>query len=248
VLMTFRLPCGSDDALHVLEERGARLVPAMKVEANGYASIGDGQLAMSFGISPPDEHGRWYAVTAHSHPWCTSTWRGIRYRAFEPTGSAPAPRVLLDRSSSAQLGGGSAGELSVEKDAFTVRFTSWEHFGPDVSRPYVRRYQRGKTGFSRTLPFVERIRDVPEEWALSSWSDARTLMTLPPTPALEALHRALAGDADKVHGAIVSERSSGDRTFLRYSCRECSPKRRDVDFEIVSSPEGARLAGVTEAP
>jgi hypothetical protein len=233
VVLTLSLPCGSDGSLYVLEAKpGSVPAVAMAVEANGYSSIREGQLALTWRLSLPDERGNWFAVVASSSSWCSSMWRGIHYRVLVPGDSAEAPRLVLSERDSARIGMELC-TLETGRDDFAVHYYAWTQFSDDVVRPYVHRYVRRGAGFERTQPIVERPIDLPGEWARMPWAEARRFVPGAGADALEKWHDRLQRGERKDSGklSVVSEDTATGRTRFELTCSACKvlPGRVIVD-------------------
>jgi hypothetical protein len=251
VVVVLSLPCGSDGSFYVLEEQrqGAPRV-VMAVEANGYTSIQDGQLALTAKISPPDERGGWFAVVAHARPWCTSAWRSIDYRVFVPSASPETPRRVLEEADSAYLGMDLC-DIDAKGDGFTVRYAAWSRFSHDeVTRPYVHRYERRSGVFVRVQPLVKRPVDLPNEWARMPWTEARRFVAGPDAEALRPWHKILAKADHELDGAITVEREDAATGQVRLSlaCDKCTAFSGRLLVDVKRDGPGWAMEAVSRAP
>src|SRR5580704_17985796 len=176
VVVSLGSPFGSDDSVYVFEARkGALPELEVAIEENGYDSITGAQYALSFAISPPDEHGDYFVVEAHTYPWLGSLWRSVHYRVFAPTGLADAPKLLLDMREDAFLRNPERiASVEVDRTGFTVEFLSRgeDPYGAPY-RGHIRHYVRSGTDFVRTQPVVAQALDLPDEWLRLPWSEAQ---------------------------------------------------------------------------
>ncbi len=149
------LPCGYDEALFVFRYRAdARVEHVLTASSDDYATIADGQLALEYAVSPRDEQGGFYVVTAHATPWCSSLWRKLTYRAYAPSADPERPKVLVSGESSVWIGEGLA-ELEAERDRFELRFVGWDRVRAGVTGEHRLAFERRGEKFVRA-----RIKDV----------------------------------------------------------------------------------------
>jgi hypothetical protein len=235
LVITLSLPCGSDGSLYVLEvKRGAVPAVAMAVEANGYSTIRDGQLALTWRLSLPDERGGWFAVVAKSMPWCTSVWRGIQIRVLTPGDSPEAPHLILSENDSARLNMELC-TIDTGRDDFAVHYFAWAQFSTEVGRPYVRHYVRRSGAFERMQPIVESPIDMLGEWSRLPWAEAKRFVTGPRPDALQAWHDRIQLGEKKDYGklTLVGEDAAAGRTRYELTCTGCKvlPERLLVDVK-----------------
>lgn len=118
---TLQIPCGSDSSLYVFQrtEKNWKLVIAQ--EADDYTQVSGAQGSFDYAVSPPDKAGKWFVVTTHFHPWCTSNWNAVHIKAFRIGPSQEQPRVLLDKDEQAYRGEDSLSTLRTAADSFRVK-------------------------------------------------------------------------------------------------------------------------------
>ena len=246
-VLAFELPCGSDSVLAVLRRAAAGFLPELVVRADDYASITEGRLLSDWSISPPAADGGFYLVTANASPWCTSTWRGIRYVAVAPASDANRPRVLATYAGGAQIFE-SVASIDARADGFTVDWSSWDELHLDVARPHGHAWVLGREGFTRAAPVVRRPQDVLAEWITSDVAIARGLAAEGAWPALASAHAALRGkEPDGASSIEIDGKSDVDLETLpsharvRLSCDECTKFPRRVTYDVERVAGGWKL-------
>lgn len=171
---TLYIPCGQDSSLYVYQrtEHAWRLVLA--VEANNYPQI-DGALgAFQYRVSPSDQDGRWFVVTANVDPWCTSAWHSLHFQVLRPGGSAYHPKTILATSRFAYEGYNDLDKLAVSAHAFTlVYYTSQSLDAGVLIRIGVDRYRIVGDRAIRTPPLALYPEDFLDVWLSSPWQEAR---------------------------------------------------------------------------
>ena len=208
------IQCGEDAALAVFEPRGGRWQERLRWHSKPYDKVSGAYGSFQFKISPRDAHGDWFAVAAHVHPWCSSTWSSIGYEALRPGATPVEPRVLLAEDHSMWWGGDDFGEITVEPDAFELRYTAESIDAGLHSRTHVRHYAvRGDT-VERTAPVALAARDFVDEWIVSEWKDARAWSDGAAAPRLADLHAKLGPPHERwTPMDFVSEKSCGPGGF-----------------------------------
>jgi len=87
VVTELGIPCGSDSSLNLFHRKASGWELLAVDESNGFSEISGAQGNFQFAVSPPDEQGNWFVVTATSirgvHPTgnncatrsCGQTWK-----------------------------------------------------------------------------------------------------------------------------------------------------------------------------
>jgi hypothetical protein len=256
VVVSFASPYGSDDSVYVFEARkGALPELEVAIEENGYDSITGAQYALSFAISPPDEHGDYFVVEAHTYPWLSSNWRSVHYRVFAPTGLADAPKLFLDMHEYAFFeGDGDIATVKAERDAFEVRFLSrgWDENGVPY-RGHLRHYARSGADFVRTQPVVSRALDFPDEWLRLPWSEAQRWTKS--STSLQQWHVRLHDPQLSINVdfkyKIVGQTNTHTIVSAQVTCLSCVNTvkvPRKLLFDVVRDGPGYALAAINELP
>jgi hypothetical protein len=246
-VLTVGLSCGSDGSLSLYERTRRGMRVAVTAESNDYASIQKGRLSLVYGVSPPDARGRYFVVTAHGRPWCSSLWRGLHYHVLEPGPHPSRPRRLLQKEASARHDSGEPGFIETTRTGFTIRFYSWHNLATEVIRTHVRRYERRGARFVRVQPFAAEPRDLADEWLSLPWSQASRLTHPTARARLAAVHARLvaAERADYAPSNItVDPGSTAGRPVLRFSCPTCTSLPKRLAFHATADGDGYVLTDV----
>lgn len=117
---TIGIACGEDSSLYVFQRLGSTWHKVIAIESNGYKEVKGALDDLHYGVSPPDDQGRWFLVYAHDFPRCISAWNGIEYLAIRPGPTATRPAVLVRRTENMYLD--DLPKLTVERNWFAVKF------------------------------------------------------------------------------------------------------------------------------
>ena len=123
---TLGVCCGSDSSLYLFEKKGNQWALGLAQEANDYDEVNGAQGRFSYAVSPTDARNHFFVVTANVNPWCTSNWQSLRYKVLRIGSDAYRPHVILNDRDTIFLGEELPYQLYVEKNSFTLRFTSDE--------------------------------------------------------------------------------------------------------------------------
>jgi hypothetical protein len=173
VRATLQLTCGDDTSLYVLERSGDRWRLVLAVEKNGYAEVSGAACLFEYDVSPHDECGAWYVVTADIHCWCTSTWQEIRYKVLRPGPSPYEPRVVFSEEHDMFIGEDPNFTLSMEPDGFSLRFMALQSLDMSIiRREHVRRFTIRGDAVKRVPPLAFKPEDFLDEWIDLPWNEA----------------------------------------------------------------------------
>jgi hypothetical protein len=172
ITATFSIECGTDGVLFIFSHDGGSWHEALRWQSRPYASIKDAFGSFGSGISSPDNLGRWYVVTKHIAPWCTSAWSKISYDALRPQAGSLIPTVLLLRHDSIWFGNDDYGSLTVNAKDFDVRFHSASLDAGVHNRLWIRHFSISGDTVTRVQPVAASPRDFVDEWIVSPWTSA----------------------------------------------------------------------------
>ena len=122
VTTTIGVCCGEDTSLYLFKREGPKWKLVLADEVNDYQSVSDARSTFEFGVTRPDDTGRFVVVATSVNPWCTSNWQRITYRVLRPGPAPYEPRVVLDRTEIIWLGDEPPYTLDVRDDRFTLSF------------------------------------------------------------------------------------------------------------------------------
>jgi len=139
---------GSDCLLAVYERRNDALRRALVVRSDLYDTIEGALHGLTWAASPPDGSGRYYVLEAHTHPWPSSRFRKLEYRALAPGADSGEPIVLASAKASGIWENGFRLEASAER--FSVEFDVHTEAGPDFVKPERHTWVRRSGTFTRS--------------------------------------------------------------------------------------------------
>jgi len=229
VTVTQEISCGSDASLYLFQqdEQGWHL--AFALESNGYEQVSGGLGSFQFGVSPPDKKGGFFVVAASINPWCSSSWQGIRYRAYRLGSDPLRPVPFFDEN---------AGifewdyDLTVEADRFRVTFKGSQRLDLDILvRDYIRAFRVNGTRTERIGPLAKEPQGFIDEWIAQPWEIARRWTLHPERPAMKAWHDRL------------KERKEDISTSFD-SLEACGPNRAQATLDLDPDPKAPSLPRV----
>ncbi len=186
----FSIECGSDTLLLLFAPSGGSLKEVLQWQKKPYLTVAGGTMAFGYGVSPADDDGHWFLVTHDIAPWCSSTWSGIRYSVQRPAASPVRPKTLFSADDFMWWGNEDYGSLTIEKNAFDLRFHSASIDVGVHNRVFIRHFSVIGDTVRRTQPVAASPRDFVDEWIVSPWKEAAqwsansTLATLRDSHAL----------------------------------------------------------------
>jgi hypothetical protein len=122
VTTTIGVCCGEDTSLYLFKREGSEWTLILADEVNGYPLISGARGRFEFGVSWPDDSGKFFVVATSVNPWCTSNWQAITYRVLRPGPTPYEPRVLLSRTQTIWLIDEPPYRLDVRYNRFTLSF------------------------------------------------------------------------------------------------------------------------------
>jgi len=125
-------------------------------------------------VSPSLKEGTPLVLTLGSAPWCSSNWRAVYYRLWRTYPDGAEPKLLLDRTEPAYLGGHDIPiQGSVGRDDVLIEFTIGSMDSDLHSRQAVRHYSVQGDQVQRVAPIALSPRDFTEEWITNSWEQSK---------------------------------------------------------------------------
>jgi hypothetical protein len=254
ITATFSIECGTDAVLFIFSRDGGSWHEALRWQSRPYASIKDAFGSFGSGISPPDNLGRWYVVTKHKAPWCTSTWSTISYDALRPQAGSVIPTVLLLRHDSIWLGNDDIGSLTVNVKDFDVRFHSASIDGGVHNRLWIRHFSISGDTVARVQPVAASPRDFVDEWIVSPWESASGWTSKAASEQLRLAHENFPNRrksfADSL-GFGTIYKCSGARDHYQVELMEETGPKFDIDrsfyFQVVGK-HAYTMTGVSSNP
>jgi hypothetical protein len=230
VTAVFDIECGSDTVLFVFEPEGGSWREVLRWQSKPYETISDAFWSFDHAISPPDSEGRWYVVTKHISPWCSSTWSGIDYDVLRTTVDSSQPKVLLSRSDFMWWGNEDYGKIVAGRDEFDVRFHSASIDVGVHNRVFIRHYSITGDNVKRIQPVAVSPRDFVDEWIISKWEEASRWSAKASLEPLRQAHEMMS-QHEKAGGTTGS-------TLLEFrSAYRCSNGQHQVEVSVETGPK-----------
>jgi hypothetical protein len=196
---TLKVPCsGGDTSLYVFKREAARWKLVMAVESNDYPKVDGAQDSFDYAISPKDQQGDWYVVTAHIPGWCTSGWSGIYYQVLRPGPTIGAPRVLLSKEEGVRRAADPPYKLALEPAGFRIDRVDGESLDFDLFTTIEPdRYVVSSDHVTRVAPVAYTPQEFLNAWTQMPWNEARQWSNPAQISPLEGWHSRLQPSSDK---------------------------------------------------
>jgi len=247
IVARFQIPCGQDAVLSILQPVDGVWTETLRWQSKRYDEISGAFMAFDYAVLPPDRSGAWFVATKYVTPWCTSSWRGIRYAILQPAADGGAPAEVLSDSDGIYIGDNDFGRLTASQNGFTLQFHG-ASIDPEIhNRVWIRRFRRaGGASFVRVPPIAQAPVDFVDEWIVSPWGAAQSWSLPPEAQGLKVIH-------DRLH-----ERQRGE-PFAVLSLQRCrgGDVRHQVGVQangletfyfLVSGTKSYMLRAVSAAP
>ncbi|HEY6333835.1 MAG TPA: hypothetical protein VI756_31250 [Blastocatellia bacterium] len=177
--------CGDDTSLYVFERRQGKWNLAISRESNGYENVAGAQGSLQYSVSPRDEKGNYFVVSADVSPWCSSNWQAIRYRA-ERAGSDPASSITITAGEdSIFLGDDPPCSLTTAATSFRLEYSGeFRNDGATLVRRHILAFEIAGNRAERVAPVAAKPEEFVEEWIslprelASKWSAQRNIAAL----------------------------------------------------------------------
>jgi hypothetical protein len=222
ITVTQGISCGSDAALYFFEWKAERWRLAFALESNDYKEVSGALGSFDFRVSPPDKKGGFFIVTADVNPWCSSSWQGLRYRAYRLGGDPLRPVPFFEET---------AGifdwdfDLAIEADRFRVTFQGSQSLDSGILvRDYVRAFQVTGNKAERIGPLAKEPRGFIDEWISQPWGTAERWTD----PSMRSQLKAW-------HDRLKERWQEGPYTEFG-SLQQCSPSRSQIWLDIDPDP------------
>lgn len=221
IVASFQIECGEDAMLIVFAPKDKSWRQVIRYQSQPYKDVSGALWSFDYGISPPDESGRWYVVTKYINPWCSSTWSSINYSVLRVGVESHEPSKIFSDSASIWWGGDDYGTLVVDRDQFDLRFHAESIDAGVHNRTWVRHYRIKSDTIVKSQPVAASPMGFVEEWLVTPWPDASGWSSPKEKSNLQGIH------------AIPTRGLSYD------SVRKCSDAADH--YQVVLADEGNRL-------
>jgi len=222
ITAAFDVECGSDALLFIFGRDGGQWHEVLRWQSTPYASIKDAFWSFDSRVSPADGLGRWYVVTKHIAPWCSSTWSAIDYEALRPQAGSVKPKVLLSAEDSVWWGGGDSGTLTAKANDFDVRFHAQSIDAGVHNRVWIRHFTISSDTVTRVQPVAVSPRDFVDEWLISPWESASGWSS-----------KAASGQLRQEHEKLSRIRQAAHSLLSFNTVYRCSDSRSHYQIEVV---------------
>jgi hypothetical protein len=188
---TLQVPCSQGDtSLYVFKREAPGWKPVVAVESNNYPQVNGAQDYFDYAVSPRDQQGQWYVVTAHIPGWCTSCWSGIHYQVLRPGSTPDAPRILLKKEDGVYRCGEPPYKLVLEPTGFKIDYVAMQWLDFDLfTTIQADRYVISSDHVTRVAPVAYSPQDFLNAWAQMPWNEAQRWSNPARASSLESWHR-----------------------------------------------------------
>lgn len=219
ITANFSIECGGDTVLLVFAPKADTWEEVLRWQKQPYPEVDGGTMAFGYEISPPDNSGGWFLVEHDIAPWCSSTWSSIRYSVLKPTSEPLQPKVLFSGDDYMWWGSEDYGRLTVDKNAFDLRFHSSSIDAGVHNRVWIRHFSVIGDEVKRTQPVAVSPRDFVDEWIVSPWEQAAQWSS-----------KAVEADLRRLHELV---RAINEDSLLEYtSVHRCSKPAGHYQVEV----------------
>jgi len=168
--------CGFDESAYLYRQQNGRWDRVWETEQNIYAKQEyNVQLIRAVLVSPNlNETSPYFVMTLGTEPWCSSNWHDVYVRLWSVSPPGGEPKLLLDKSEWAFLGGHDVPVLgSVGRNDALIEYTVGS-IDPGVSsRETVSHYSLTQDKAKRIDPVALGPRDFVEEWLAEPWEQSQ---------------------------------------------------------------------------
>jgi hypothetical protein len=162
--------CGEDTSLYVFERHHGSWNLAISRESNGYENVAGAQGQLQYSVSPRDDKGTYFLVSADVSPWCTSNWQEIRYRAERPRNDPAAPATIVAGKDIIFLGDDSGPTLTTAADSFRLEYSGeFRGDGGRLVRRHVLAFHISGNRAERVAPVAAEPEEFVDEWVTLPW-------------------------------------------------------------------------------
>ena len=214
------LPCGStdpDSAIYVFRGIARKWDLVLAVESDFDPAGERDETGMQYQISPSDSGGHWFLVLAHVPPSCRRAHNVLRYKALAPGPNPEQPIILLSGRETINPFFEPAFRINVESDWFAVTQGRIRKLDgePGIA---ILRYDVSDGRARRVAPVALTPEDFLDQWAQTSWDDAKLWTKVSSDSGLQNWHEklnSLASDSTEIESVrLCSGTTVGDQKWL----------------------------------
>jgi hypothetical protein len=184
--------CGYDESAYLYRWQEGRWNKIWETEQNVYI---EGkykiQLIRAVLVSPNlNESSPYYVLTLGTEPWCSSNWHDVYVRLWSLSSSGQQPKVLLDKSEWAFLGGHDIPvQGSVGRNDALIEYTVGSIDLGVFSRETILHYSLTPDRAERIDPVALSPRAFVDEWLTDPWEQSRLRSQPSAFAALRKVHQ-----------------------------------------------------------
>lgn len=187
VVVTLRIPCGTDSSLYLFQKDGGHWKLALTHESDAYKQVSGALGGLQYSVSSSAGSKSWYAVEAWTDPWCTSVWHAINYRALSPGQSPDRPRVLFSSEHSSNIS--YVAHVEAQPTSFQIRFADYQQLDFILwIREHIQAYDMTRSPPQRISPLGIKPEDFFDEWLDLPWEVAARWIAPKQSNDLEGWH------------------------------------------------------------
>ncbi len=168
--------CGYDESAYLYRWQSGRWNRIWGTEENSYTKDEYRvQRIRAVLVSPSfNETSPYYVLTLGTEPWCSSNWHDVYVRSWSLNSSGREPKLLLDKSEWAFLGGHDIPvQGSVGRNDALIEYTVGSIDLGVFSREAVLHYSLTPERAERIDPVALSPRDFVDEWLAEPWEQSR---------------------------------------------------------------------------
>jgi hypothetical protein len=193
VVTELGIPCGSDSSMNLFQRKASGWELLAVDESNGFSEISGAQGNFQFTVSPPDEQGNWFIVTANVNPWCTSNWQQLRYKVLRPELETGKINELLDEKTTVYLGVDVPYRIKIQPHGFEISNVASNSLDAAMlTRVHIQRYRVTNDAVERIPPLAVTPEDFLDEWLNLNWAEASQWVRGANPSSVESWHTRLA--------------------------------------------------------
>jgi hypothetical protein len=206
--------CGFDDSAYLYRRSQGTWKRIWQSEQNLYTKDGYAlQILHAVLVSPSMQEGTPLVLTLGTTPWCSSNWRPVSFRLWRTHSDGSEPKLLLDRTEQAFLGGHDIPiQGSVGREDALIEFRVGSLDPGMHSREAIRHYAVHGDTVERIGPIALGPRDFTEEWITGPWAQSKLWSQPSSRVALQQAHDSLLRGIG--HGEFETTRHCQERPDL----------------------------------
>lgn len=260
VVTTLNISCGEDSSLYVFERKQDAWVLTMQREENDYAEVSGAMEGLQYRISPSDERGDWFLLTAGSRPWCTSCWSGVRYKVLRRSSDPERPLLMYDSEGGFYRCANKSFQLTTGKDEFSLSYPNMMSRDVELfAKINVDHFRIDKNGVHRLPPRAQPPVDFVDQWLELPEDEAMKLVDEPARVLAVEWHRRLSDKTatgenhayESTYDVVRECLKKPGKWIVGLSVKEDAQTRKQhipphIFFDVKAEKSGTVLVGIHE--